>query len=341
MFTSNLYGLPNENFRDLSKDLGGGYLINAGETQTSYMGTDLIDFLKLQPRPAPDSSERNLMLDQAYSFNYMMGGSSQLNSNPAASSQAKPKPSSEPKLYIRVKEENESLKLRVDQLELDLAAETKKVNELERRNERLHGKLEGKDKSISKLRDNLKRLKDDIQIVNENIAQAKSSAAFIKAEDESLQELASELLILLEDCFKKTVVKEDERGNMTIGALNFHDEELLLVNQYNREADSSVSTTEELLHEIQISLQQRIQAMTAQNFNLPSHVSLPAKTVSSRTQTLETVGDNQAGSPVRQTNKKVESEESAKFGQAAGGNPSKAVSGAMNKKTNKTTSRRD
>ena len=41
------------------------------------------------------------------------------------------------------------------------------------------------------------------------------------------------MLILLEDCYKKTIVKEDERGNMTIGALNFHDEELLLINQYN------------------------------------------------------------------------------------------------------------
>ena len=37
------------------------------------------------------------------------------------------------------------------------------------------------------------------------------------------------MLILLEDCYKKTIVKEDERGNMTIGALNFHDEELLLI----------------------------------------------------------------------------------------------------------------
>ena len=29
------------------------------------------------------------------------------------------------------------------------------------------------------------------------------------------------MIILLDDCFKKTIVKEDERGNMTIGALNF------------------------------------------------------------------------------------------------------------------------
>ena len=74
------------------------------------------------------------------------------------------------------------------------------------------------------------------------------------------------MIILLEDCYKKTVVKEDERGNMTIGALSFHDEELLLINQYNQDAKSAVSTTEELLHEIQISLQQRLQSMSAQNF---------------------------------------------------------------------------
>jgi len=46
--------------------------------------------------------------------------------------------------------------MRVDQLEMDLSQETKKVNDLERRKERLHMKLEQKDKSISKLKDNLK-----------------------------------------------------------------------------------------------------------------------------------------------------------------------------------------
>ena len=70
-----------------------------------------------------------------------------------------------------------------------------------------------------------------------------------------MKELANEMIILLDDCHKKTIVREDERGNMTIGALNFQDEELLLINQYNKEAHSAVSTTEELLHEIQISLQ--------------------------------------------------------------------------------------
>ena len=61
-----------------------------------------------------------------------------------------------PRLYVKIKEENENLKLRVDQLELELSEESKKVNELDRRNSRLHAKLESKDKSISKLRDNLR-----------------------------------------------------------------------------------------------------------------------------------------------------------------------------------------
>ena len=43
------------------------------------------------------------------------------------------------------------------------------MTDFERRNNRLHTKLEAKDKSISKLRDNLRALKDDIAIVNENI----------------------------------------------------------------------------------------------------------------------------------------------------------------------------
>ena len=122
------------------------------------------------------------------------------------------------------------MKLRVDQLEIELSEEVKKVSDLERRKDRLHTKLEQKDKSISKLRDNLKQLKDDIEIVNQNIGQAKASALFIKSEEDHLKELANEMIILLDDCHKKTIVREDERGNMTIGALNFQDEELLLIN---------------------------------------------------------------------------------------------------------------
>ena len=49
---------------------------------------------------------------------------------------------------------------------MELTEEVKKVSDLERRKDRLHTKLEQKDKSISKLRDNLKQLKDDIEIVN-------------------------------------------------------------------------------------------------------------------------------------------------------------------------------
>ena len=106
------------------------------------------------------------MLDFAYSFNHLLGEPSQsikMVTNNRTSFEE------QPQLYIKVKEENENLKMRVDQLEMDLSQETKKVNDLERRKERLHMKLEQKDKSISKLKDNLKQLKDDICLVNENI----------------------------------------------------------------------------------------------------------------------------------------------------------------------------
>ena len=130
----------------------------------------------------------------------------------------------------------------------------------------LHSKLETKDKSISKLRTSLRQLKDDIQIVNESISQVKRSALYIKTEDDHLQELAQEMIILLDDCLHKTVVKEDDKGNLSIGALTFQDEELLLINQYNHATNSQVSTTEQLLHEIQISLEQKIQVLQAHNF---------------------------------------------------------------------------
>lgn len=114
----------------------------------------------------PDQSdgERNLLLDQAaISFNYLIGDTSkQTTPNEGSSSQPRRYTSEEPQLYIKVKEENENLKARVDQLELELNEKTKQVNSLDRRNDRLHNKLENKDKSIQKLRDNLKQLKDDI-----------------------------------------------------------------------------------------------------------------------------------------------------------------------------------
>ena len=72
-FLSNGYG------NDFSKDLDKGYVIHGGENSTSYMGTELIDFLKRPVNGGPkDNSEssnyhRNPMLDQAYSFNYMIG----------------------------------------------------------------------------------------------------------------------------------------------------------------------------------------------------------------------------------------------------------------------------
>ena len=63
------------------------------------------------------------------------------------------------------------------------------------------------------------------------------------------------MIIMLDDCLHKTLVKEDDKGNLSIGALTFQDEELHLINQYNNATNSQVSTTEQLLHEIQISLE--------------------------------------------------------------------------------------
>ena len=128
------------------------------------------------PADNSDTGERNLKLDQAaYSFNYLIGDDE--NSKNISNSDGvrafnkhgqrygltnNTSSNDEPLLYIKVKEENENLKSRVDQLELEINEKTKSINSLERRNDRLLGKLETKDKSISKLRDNLKQLKDDI-----------------------------------------------------------------------------------------------------------------------------------------------------------------------------------
>ena len=67
--------------------------------------------------------DRNSVLDQAaISFNHLMGDPS--HSHNAASTipyNNHNHVSAEPALYIRVKEENENLKIRVDSLEFDLA----------------------------------------------------------------------------------------------------------------------------------------------------------------------------------------------------------------------------
>ena len=49
---------------------------------------------------------------------------------------------------------------------------------------------------------------------------------------------------MLDDCLQKTTVKEDDKGNISIGALTFLDEELLLINAYNQATNSQVATTE-------------------------------------------------------------------------------------------------
>ena len=103
--------------------------------------------------------------------------------------------------------------------------------------------------------------------MNESISQIKRSTLYIKTEDEHLQELTKEMLILLDDCLQKTTVREDDKGNISIGALTFLDEELLLINAYNQATNSQVATTEQLLHEIQISLEQKISVLQASHFN--------------------------------------------------------------------------
>ena len=65
----------------------------------------------------------------------------------------------------------------------------------------------------------------------------------------------------MSDCHKKTVVKEDEKGNLTIGQLDFVDEEMFLIHEYNNATNSAVSNTEELLYEIKIALEQKLQQL--------------------------------------------------------------------------------
>ena len=58
-------------------------------------------------------------------------------------------------------------------------------------------------------------------LTNENINQIKRNAIIIKTEDESLSELSNEMIVLLNDCYSKTLMKEDHKGNFTIGKLTF------------------------------------------------------------------------------------------------------------------------
>ena len=63
---------------------------------------------------------------------------------------------------------------------------------------------------------------------------------------------------MLDDCAKKTEVKEDDKGNISIGALTFKDKELALINQYNSRA-LAFANSEDLLYEIKLALEQKIQ----------------------------------------------------------------------------------
>ena len=173
-----LTGAPaNNTIRDFSNDLGTGIVVMPDNNSQSYIGAELMEFLgprsngtgNRHTRHGEDDSRSGVspLLDQAViSFNHLMRGGSDDQSNQLHSHSSPRRPftysQEQPPLFIKIKEENENLKVRVDQLELELAEEVKKVTDLERRKERLHAKLEQKDKSISKLRDNLKTLRDDI-----------------------------------------------------------------------------------------------------------------------------------------------------------------------------------
>ena len=63
---------------------------------------------------------------------------------------------------------------------------------------------------------------------------------------------------MLDDCAKKTEVNEDNKGNISIGALHFKDNELAMINQINFKT-LPFSNPEELLYEIKLSLEQKIQ----------------------------------------------------------------------------------
>ena len=58
-------------------------------------------------------------------------------------------------------------------------------------------------------------------LTHENINQMLRNAMIIKTEDEHLAELASEMVVLMNDCKEKTTVTEDNNGNLNIGNLTF------------------------------------------------------------------------------------------------------------------------
>lgn len=103
------------------------------------MATELIDFLGTRRAGAKTVQENiGLMERTPYTFHQLMGEPSINN----VQTLSVPRKSEEPQLFIKVKEENENLRHRVDQLEFELGEEVKKVSDLERRKDRLHTKLE-------------------------------------------------------------------------------------------------------------------------------------------------------------------------------------------------------
>ena len=58
-----MYGNPNEIIREFSNDLGQSNVIHGGEMSTSYVGTELIDFLKTNPANGMMMANKDIMVD--------------------------------------------------------------------------------------------------------------------------------------------------------------------------------------------------------------------------------------------------------------------------------------
>lgn len=126
-----------------------------------------------------------------------------------------------------------------------------------------HDKLQEKDKVIEQLRSSLHSLKDEMMLTNENINQIKRNALIIKTEDESLSELTNEMIVLLNDCYNKTSMTEDRHGNFTIGKLTFSIDMAgkNRLTEVEKVGAQDELTSEEMLMEIKISLDSRIQKL--------------------------------------------------------------------------------
>ena len=76
----------NEIIREFSNDIGAG-IVMGGDQSTSYIGTELIEFLRPKNQSRPLADEMKPILDDAaYSFNRLIGDPSQSNNQIPGSS---------------------------------------------------------------------------------------------------------------------------------------------------------------------------------------------------------------------------------------------------------------